>query len=80
MDARKRQTSLVLSTHPSIQSRSKSLSSADSPLSEKAISEFQSLYHKKYGIQLTSEDAKAKALNLLFFLRRIGYPLGRKGV
>jgi len=49
-------------------------------LSEKAISEFQSLYHKKYGIQLTSEDAKAKALNLLFFLRRIGYPLGRKGV
>lgn len=77
MDVQKRQTSLTLLPLSSSQFRNDALSVA-SPLSEKAITDFQSLYFKKYSIHLSGDQAKEKALNLLSFLRRIGYPLGEK--
>lgn len=77
MDARKRHRSLIFLPLSSNQSRNDTFSVA-SPLSEKAIADFQSLYFKKYGIHLSDDQAREKTLKLLSFLRRIGYPLGEK--
>jgi len=49
-------------------------------MSEKCVSDFTILYQNKYGIILSPDEAKEKALKLLSFLRRIGYPLGEKHI
>jgi hypothetical protein len=80
MDAHSRQKSETLSTQNKSPLRSNSFASVDSSLSEKYVSDFKILYQNKYGSVLSPDEAKEKALKLLSFLRRIGYPLGEKHI
>lgn len=49
-----------------------------SMLSQKTISEFQSLYKKKTGIKLPDIDAETKALELLNFMKLVFRPLRKE--
>lgn len=62
-----------LSTAPD-SPQSTSIETGIIPFSTKAIDEFKALYLRKYGVQLSDEEARSKGSNLISFLLRIGYP------
>jgi len=51
---------------------------AVSMLNQKTISEFQSLYKKKTGIDLPDIDAETKVLELLNFMKLVYKPLKKE--
>lgn len=54
------------------------LLAAVSMLNQKTISEFQSLYKKKTGIDLPDIDAETKALELLNFMKLVYRPIRKE--
>lgn len=49
-------------------------------LSKKAVEEFKTIYFKKYGVQLTDEQANELGVELLEFFKLIYRPIPKKRI